>query len=206
MDDVLPIKIDWMTKMGDKPTPREPTNHCYNPFWKDGKMADYCIATFSGIEQSPYWHPPYPKLPDGKHICKLQPDCQSWESTRIILWGGLDVGAAFIWNDNGCLSIWLLTDTYPYPAFYNNVGALPQQTFENLNNPDIEAYYNGCCSVEWFFDGKAPPLSWAAASAAGVPASKGYLAEQGYSGLDDNHYRYCAAHNKTNIKIIMGAE
>ena len=191
--------------MGDKPTPREPRLHCSNPFWKDGKMADYCIATFSGIEQSPYWHPPYPKLLDGTHYCILSPDCYTWYSTRLITRGGASWPAALIWNYAGSLTIRLLTDLPCYFAFNNETGALPQQTFENINDPYFEPYCSGQCTVEWFFDGNNPPLSWTAASAAGVPASEGYLAEQGYSGLDDNHYRYCARHNKTNVKIIMGA-
>ena len=206
VDDVLPIKIDWTVKMGDKPTPREPEIHCFNSFWKDGRMADYCIATFLSIEPSPYWNKPYPKFLDGTHYCKLSTSCRNWHSTRMIGQGGLPMPAATIWDDNGRLEIVLFTELMGKLAFGNHLGALPQQNFENLISPSTQPYYNGCCTIEWFFDGNAPPLSWAAASAAGVPASKGYLAEQGYSGLDDNHYRYCAAHNKTNIKIILGDE
>jgi len=205
VDDVLPVQQDWMIKMGDKPTPRGPTNHCYNPFWKDGRPADYAVATFFGIEKSPYWQEKYPTLFEGTYNCVLSPTCHNWDSTSKIILDGEPTSLASIWDDNGTIKIWLITDVFPWYAFSNNVGALPQQVFENLSDPRLGPYCLGWCSVEWFFDGDAPPLSWAAASAAGVPASEGYLAEQGYSGLDDNHYRYCARHNKTNVKIIMGA-
>ena len=206
VDDVLPIKKDWMAKMGDKPTPRDPTIHCFNSFWKDGRMADYCIATFFGIEPNTEFPPPMPKYIGGSHICMLSPSCNYWDSTQFIPWLGGMGPAASIYNDDGNIKVWLFTSRFPYYAFANNNGALPQQDFGNQNSGDDVPYYGGSCHIEWFFNGQTPPLSWAAASAAGVPASKGYLAEQGYSGLDDNHYRYCAAHNKTNIKVIMGVE
>jgi len=188
--------------VGDKPDEIPHFHNCSNGNWPGGLVPDYIIVEIAGLEVSPYWPYDPPPKAEGVFVCKFR-SCVTYTSDAVFIVSGIELSKVIV-NIFGS-EIWVAgtTTILGKQSFGNTQESLPTSNFDNMLNPQQQPYYNGQASIEFFLDGSAPPASWGPSDLLGVPEDGNYLAEMGYAGLSENNYRYCAKHNKSNLKLKM---
>lgn len=196
--------------MGDEPKPVVNGQRCDNyqhmqwggSPWPDSMQPDYIKVELWGHEKGPEFMEGVNRPPpaDGTYILPFH-NCMVYGGVI----GGWDVELWFTKDDAGG-EILTYAGVFPSHRYQWGFPYPLEEVMECITYAGWDPWYtNGHARVTFYLNGTPLPASWAAAALVGVPATKGYLAEQGHSGLDANHYRYCARHNKTNVKIITGA-
>lgn len=167
---------------------------CTDEWWAGGMQPEWLKMTFTGWSQGPDWEEYQPEVPEG--IFWLPFDyCNRWTFSVSNFLIQVSVGEDYIGTtieESLTPTSWFDTLTKEDPVIWT---------------PDYENYkYSllpGCCQLELFTIGYMEKPSWEVADLFGIPRTMDFLAEQGYTGLDRKHYRYCSAGTDSNVKIIM---
>jgi len=180
--------------MGDKPVKIPNEHYCPGSPWPDYLEPDLILAVFFDIEKGPDWTIFDPEPPNGAYFLQWY-RCNSW---RLIAWP-----FAFVYMLIG--SNWEIRIDYmmDWLGFYDVQEPSNEFYATNQNLLTPLYYQNGHCVADLAFDGSHYPQSWLPAPLVPVPELGGYFAEQGYSGLDDKHFRYCNHSNRSNLKLIL---
>ena len=181
--------------MGDKPEPIPYVDGCFLTICPDNKEPSTLTMTVSGIKKGASWAEWIGEPLEGTFIVP-HTACARWslevgDVTIMIRIDIFDVGIE-IWRAVGAIPQYLW-----YGEFEDLIGGPGQDTGPS------DPFYSGEAFIETNKPGQGFPASWSAADLIVVPKTTGYFAEQGYTGLDAKHFRYCNESNNTNIKIIL---
>lgn len=180
--------------MGTKPNQIPNPNSCPSSPWPNGLVPDYLLVLLTGIQKGSGWTPGDGDVVLGYYwlpfIVCTQYQLDDPPAYIGVIWTGYHFQVTSY--TKGIAVQFLATGPPSDPLVLNN----------NYQNP-ASKFYGGTCVVFLWFNGYRPPESWLAGTLFNVPELDGYFAEQGYTGLDDRHYRYANHRDGTNCKILL---